>query len=192
MPKAGQVITNEEAARLLLAFDLQQPWSCHQSYRLFDELHSEIFGRPEVTASRIAALYVAHRSVLDSLPLLKSQLAANYRLMQYFLLYLLRQSLDVDSQGRRFVESAGDILEEIGSDKLLIAMKNIVADLIVDLNAEVADREELKNPFDHKRELKSPTAVRAMAKQLIPSYEKAIRRNRATSFTVELAGAKGK
>lgn len=189
-PQSGQVITNEEAARLLLAFDLQQPWSCHQSYRLFDELHSDIFGRPEVTASRIAALYVVQDAVRQSLPLLKNQLAANYRLTEYFLLYLLRQALDVDGEGKRFIEGAGITLDAIGPENLSIAMKNIVADLIVDLNAEVAEREEAKNPFDHKRELKSPTAVRALAKQLIPSYEKAIRRSRATSFTAELVKLK--
>ncbi|MDH3460085.1 MAG: AIPR family protein [Burkholderiaceae bacterium] len=185
--KASSVITNEEAARLLLAFDLQLPWSCHQSYRFFDELHSDIFGRPEVTASRIIALWGCHEAVLKSLPRLKNQLATNYRLTQFFLLYLLRQALDVDADGRRFVENAGEFLDRIGSDKLRAAMENIVSDLVVDLNAEVAEREEAKNPFDYKRELKSPSAVRAISKQLIPSYEKAIRRDRATSFTAELA-----
>lgn len=183
------VITNEAAARLLLAFDLQQPWSCHQSYRLFDELHSEIFGRPEVSASRIVALHVCHEAVVGSLPRLKNQLAANYGLTQFFLLYLLRQALDVDGEGRRFVEKAGEVFDQIGPDKLRVAMQNIVFDLIIDLNAEVSEREEAKTPFDHKRELKSPSAVKLMSRQLIPSYEKAIRRDRATSFTVELAKA---
>lgn len=187
--RAESVITNEEAARLLLAFDLQQPWSCHQSYRLFDELHSEIFGRPEVTASRIAALYFAHEAVICALPLLKNKLVASYRLTQYFLLYLLRQALEVDEEGKKFVENAGAVLDKIGSQKLFDAIQNIMSDLIVDLNAEIAERDEANNPFDYKRELKSPTAVRTLAKQLIPSYEKAIRRNRATSFSAEIAKA---
>jgi AIPR protein len=188
-PKDGELITNEEAARLLLAFDLQQPWSCHQSYRLFDELHSDIFGRPEVTAGRICALHVAHSAVRQSLPQLKSQLAANYRLMEYFLLYLLRQALDVDEHGKKFIEQAGQTLDQIGPESLYSAMHHIVSDLIVDLNAETDERAVAGNPFDHKRELKSPTAVRAIAKQIIPSYEKAIRRDRATSFSSELAKA---
>ena len=40
------VIDNDEAGRLLLAFDRRQPWSCHQTYRILNELHSEIFARP--------------------------------------------------------------------------------------------------------------------------------------------------
>ena len=55
---AQHEITNEEAAKQLLAFDLQQTWSCHQSYKLFDELHGEVFGRKEVTAWRIATLSI--------------------------------------------------------------------------------------------------------------------------------------
>jgi hypothetical protein len=180
------VITNEEAARLLLAFDLQQPWSCHQSYRLFDELHSEIFGRPEVTASRIAALHVLHRAVLVKLSSLKNQLAANYSLTQYFLLYILRQALEVDSEGALFIQRPDDILDRVGSKQLQGIIENIVGDLIVDLNAELDERVAANNAFDHKRELKSPTAVRSLAKEILPSYEKAIRRDRATSFSAEL------
>ncbi len=32
--QAATVIENDEAGRLLLAFDLRQPWSCHQTYKI--------------------------------------------------------------------------------------------------------------------------------------------------------------
>jgi len=50
------IITNEEAGRLLLAYDLNEPQSCHQVYKLFDEKYSEIFARPAVSARRIVLL----------------------------------------------------------------------------------------------------------------------------------------
>lgn len=31
------IVSNEEAGRLLLAFDLAQPYSCHQTYKVFDD-----------------------------------------------------------------------------------------------------------------------------------------------------------
>ena len=46
----GEPISNEDAGRLLLAFDIQEPWSCHQIYKVFDEKYTEIFGRPAVNA----------------------------------------------------------------------------------------------------------------------------------------------
>jgi hypothetical protein len=58
-------------------------------------------------------------------------------------------------------------------------------DLIVDLNAELADREEAGSPFDHKRELKSANAVRALRGEVQPSYQKAVSRQRASPFSEE-------
>jgi hypothetical protein len=78
------------------------------------------------------------------------------------------------------------VVAAIGLEELGNIARKIMSDLVVDLNAELDERESAGNPFDYKRELKSPTAVRALAKQIIPSYEKAIRRNRATSFSGEL------
>ncbi len=40
-----KVIENDVMARILLAFDLGEPYSCHQHYRLFEDLHARIFGR---------------------------------------------------------------------------------------------------------------------------------------------------
>ena len=42
--KGKSLLSNEYAGLILLAMDLAQPWSCHQKYKVMDELHSEIFG----------------------------------------------------------------------------------------------------------------------------------------------------
>lgn len=179
-------ITNEDAAKQLLAFDLQQPWSCHLSYKLFDELHGEIFGRKEVTAWRIATLSVIFDAVRSVLPNISNKLVGSYTLTRYFLLYLLRQALQVDEQGRHFAREPELVSKEIGFEKMQALMKRVLDDLVVDLNAEIAEREEAGNPLDYKRELKSQSAVRALAKEIIPSYEKSIKRKRATAFGDEL------
>ena len=51
-----QIISNEDAGRELLAFDLNEPYSCHQIYRVFDDKYAQIFGRKEVTFGRIIFL----------------------------------------------------------------------------------------------------------------------------------------
>ena len=63
--------------------------------------------------------------------------------------------------------------------------KAILGDLVVDLNAELQEKAETGAPFDYKRELKSPTAVKAVAQQIVPMYEKALRRGRVSSFSEE-------
>jgi hypothetical protein len=100
------VITNEDAAKVLLAFDLEQPWACHQSYRLFDDLHSDIFGRPEVSAERIVGLIAVRDAVATSLENLDNQLAAYYSVTPYFVMYLVNRPCSLI----RWVKSSARIL----------------------------------------------------------------------------------
>ena len=181
-----RVITNELAAKVLLAFDLEQPWSCHQSYRYFDDLHAAIFGRPEVTASRIAALVAVYEAVESGLADLNRPLVANYSVTPFFVLYLTRAALQCDEEGKSFCQDPTPVFDEFGFAGVTDLVRPIVDDLVVDFNAELDDREQQGNSLDHKRELKSATAVRALRTQIIPSYQKAIKRKRATSFGVEL------
>jgi hypothetical protein len=186
------LITNELAARILLAFDLGQPYSCHQSYRYFDDLHSDIFNRPEVDASRIVALRALYEAVREGLEGLEPALVAKYSVTPFFMLHLLHTAMMLDPLGSDFCRDPRRFLDEIGFDGIKTVARPIVDDLVVDLNAEIAERSQSNRPFDHKRELKSVNAVKNLQAEVIPSYEKAIRRNRASSFSDEyerLAGS---
>ncbi len=184
---AERSITNEEAARALLAFDLQQPWSCHQAYRYFDDLHSDIFGRPSATAARIVAIVAVRDAVFEALGDLKNRLAARYSVTPYFLMYLVRNALELDVVGRDFIASPDRFVAERGPEGVKSAVLPIARDLVVDLNASLDERADEGKPFDHKRELKSATAVRSLRTDIIPSYEKALKRGRTTSFADEWA-----
>ena len=184
--EALQTIDNDEAGRLLLAFDLKQPWTCHQSYKLFDELHANIFARPEVNADRIIAIADIHSCVMNSLTDIEFRLLGTYRLTQYFLLYLIRQALDLDEDGKKFCADPYHFTREAdGRSRLRNCAKHILRDIIIDLNAEVKEREEASNPLDYKRELKSPSPVRELTRNIIPQYQKAVKRGRASSFGKE-------
>lgn len=47
--ETGNII-NEEAGRLMMAYDLKEPWSCHQIHKVFDEKCAEVSGHPLVDA----------------------------------------------------------------------------------------------------------------------------------------------
>lgn len=179
----GVTIDNDEAGRLLLAFDLKEPWTCHQSYKILDELHGGIYARPEVTADRIYAVHLIEESVVSNVDGLEDKLFSTYRLTRYFLLYLIRLALEGDKIGRIFCEDPGKFLRDPdGAARIISAFSAVVRDLIIDLNAEIRDRKESNQVFDFKRELKSPNAVRELAKSIIPQYQKAVTRDRAMSF----------
>ncbi|WP_419162367.1 AIPR family protein [Candidatus Palauibacter sp.] len=182
----SDVLTNEDAARILLAFDVKQPWSCHQSYKLFDELYGDIFARPEVTADRLVSLQQAHRAVLDVLPNITLEVMAKYRLLQFILLYLLRIALETDETGRAFCQRPSEFISEPnGASKLRRSFGRVLDDLVIDFNAEMEERERSDHPFDYKRELKSPQSVRSLQRGILTSYQKAVARGRATGFGEE-------
>jgi len=181
-----ETIDNEDAARVLLAFDLREPWTCHQTYKLFDALHSDLFARPEVNAERIYVLSQLYDVVTETLPKLEHKLMALYRLTKYFLLFLLRGVLDLDDIGTQFCQNPGAFLNRTnGKARIRNCAARVMKDLIIDLNAELRDRAKQGDPIDYKRELKSPRAVRALEKAIAPQYQKAVSRDRATSFGQE-------
>jgi len=179
-----EIIDNELAARMLLAFDLEEPWTSHQTYKLFDELHSKIFARPEVDANRIVALFDIYRVVEDELNEVDNELLAKYTLTKFFLVYLIREALNGDPTGQSFVANPRSfVLPDRKREILRRAVAGVLRDLIVDLNGEVQEREDAGTPFDFKRDLKSESAVRGLARQILGPYTKAIKRDRAPSFT---------
>ncbi|MCJ7817553.1 MAG: AIPR family protein [Candidatus Thorarchaeota archaeon] len=183
---SSEIIDNEEAAREILAFDLQEPWTCHQTYKHFDELHAEIFARPDVTAKRIYVLNLLYNLVTDTLPKIDNKEMAGYRLTRYFLLYLLRRALDHNDIGKQFSRKPEEFLvSKDGKNRIIDCAARVLDDIIIDLNAELRDREEQQNPIDYKRELKSPRPIKILERAIIPQYQKAVSRGRATSFGQE-------
>ena len=177
-------IDNQLAGRIMLAFDLKEPWSCHQTYRLFDDSHGQIFGRPEVDANRVFALHELFEIVGKSLAKIDNRLMATYSLTRYFFIYLVREALEADSTGVRFIRNPESFIATPAKIKhLLKCLSSICSDIAIDLNAEIKSREEEGNPIDYKRELKSPVKARALAKSIIPQYKKALERKRVASFS---------
>ena len=185
---ANEVIENDEAGRLLLAFDLRQPWVCHQSYKILDELHAEIFARPEVNSHRVVAMVDLLTATMVVSANIENRLIGTYRLTRYCLMYLLREALETDDEGRKFCRDPSLFLSvPNGRERLRMAIEPVLGDLVIDFNAELRERDEAGNPFDYKREFKSANPVRDLSRVIIPQYQKAVQRKRATSFGTEWA-----
>jgi hypothetical protein len=191
---ADEVIENELAARMLLAFDLKEPWSCHQSYRLFDELHSDIFARPEVSGTRIVNEYNVYQTVLGKLELLENNLFARYTLTRFLVLYLLREVLETDELGKTYcLDPSGFINSPKKRTRLKECIDKISKVVVRLLNGEVKRRDaDAKAPFDFKRELKSPNSVRDIRSTIVSQYQIAVDGKLAPTFSVEWKKLKAK
>jgi len=173
-----EVINNESAGLILLAMDLAQPWSCHQKYKVMDDLHSDIFGRPDVTGARVIGYWRAFQAVVKALDAIDDKHFAYYNLTKYFLAYAVVILIRTESDGVTMLNNMRGIL----SADRMVEFTNIIDDLArslaLDLNAEIVDDEE----FDYKNELKSPNWCRKISAKLVAQYKKDVVRKRASSI----------
>lgn len=177
--EGATVITNEEAGRLLLAFDLSEPESCHQVYKLFDEKYSDIFARPAVNAWRIVLLHLIMCRIQKALEDIEYRPLAKYGLTRFFLLSVVNSLMNDDEVAQEFARNPRRVFEERKVDTLCRAVEVILRAVIIDLNYEVDD---LGEKFDYKSDLKSPSKTRELEGKLLRSYEKDIARKKAPAL----------
>lgn len=178
------IIDNQDAARALLAFDLRQPWTCHQTYKLFDELHGDIFARPHVNASRIVSRMDVFHACAEAVSNLQNDLMAHYTLTKYFLMDMVAGALESDDHGKEFLEDPTPFVATPDlREKLRTALHTVLDALLVDLNFQVASQEADGAYFDFKRVLKSPVAARELSNKALTVYGMAAKTNRIASFS---------
>lgn len=183
LPTTGEAISNEEAGLYLMAFDLKEPWATHRKYQVFDEKHSDLFGRPEVTADRIVMCHLIRKVIDASLDDINNELFGKYALTRYFILYIVRNILENDEVGKQMlINPESFVRQSTHSEKFLSCMNTIVQDVVVDTNAEV---DEYGEDFDYRGQLRSTEWVKENSKKILSSYLKLVQRNRIKSLKDE-------
>lgn len=183
--ETGNVIINEEAGRLLMAYDLREPWACHQIYKVFDEKYAEVFGRPVVDAWRIILLSKMMAKIEESLPTIGFPPIERYRLTRYFLLYAISQLLEEDGAAKDLLSNPSALLSE--GERLarfLNTIRTVAARYCVDLREEFAAAAEAP---DYKSVLKSPIQVQEMEGRFRKSYLYDVARDRESLPSAEFA-----
>lgn len=174
-----QVVTNELAARLLLAFDLNEPYSCHQIYKLFDDKYADIFGRPEVSAARIVFLLKVYEQIKDRIHEIGHHQMAGYALTNFFVLNVLRHVMEMSDRSYALVRDRTKMATAAERDAVLGSVPGVLGELLVDLKYEIGEKGA---NLDYKSDLKSPEEVRKLRNSLVSSYEKEMKKGKATSF----------
>ena len=176
-PNGRTTITNDEVGRALLAFDLYEPWSAHQVYKVFDEKYAEIFGRPEIDAHRIVLARLLSAAVGEALSGLKNKPMASYALTRYFLLYVLGNVLRANTVAREYVRNPSKLtLPQL--EGFVAQCGELLKTMVVDLGFEASTSSD----FDYKSVLKSSVQASDLASRILASYEKDVARGKADSF----------
>ena len=179
----GKVISNEDAGRMLLTFDLNEPWNSHQKSQIFDEFYSKIFGRPEVNAQRIILVFEILSIVEEQLNQIEHKQYAYYSATKYFLLYVISKIMQEDEIGKAIFKNKLNITS---NDKDLNEFKRIISDIlrnniIVDLNYFL--REERNSAFDYKKLSKNTAELQGLSTELLKDYEKDLKRAKVNSIS---------
>ena len=174
-----QVLTNELAARLLLAFDLNEPYSCHQIYKLFDDKYADIFGRPEVSAARIVFLLKVYEEIKERIHEIGHKQMAGYALTTFFVLNVMRHVMEMSKRSYDLIRDRARMADANERDAVLAEVPGVLGELLVDLKYEIGEKGE---NLDYKSDLKSPEEVRKLRNNLVSSYEKEMKKGKATTF----------
>jgi len=117
------------------------------------------------------------------LPKLDNSLFAKYILTRYMLLYCVRNILakdelwgDLQNKPEQFVRTPA------ARTKFRAAVDNIVGDLIVDVNAEIAG---LGEDFDYRGKLRDSVWVKDLAKIVVGDHVKLVARGKIPSFKAD-------
>jgi hypothetical protein len=165
---------------LLLGFDLDEPHSTHQIYKLFEDKFSEIFGRPEVSAARIVFLHDLFINVSERMSEIEHPQVAGYALTKFFVLNVMRKIMEMSDRSYALVTQRSQMAIAGERAAVLASVPAVLGDLLVDLKYEIEERGEA---FDYKSDLKSPEEVRKLRASLLSSYEKEMKKGKAALFT---------
>ena len=178
-PSGKVLITNELAGRLIMSFDLEEPHSSHQIYKVFDEKYADIFGRPEVTASRIVFLYELSQLVSKHIGELGNSQMAGYALTRFFVLNVLRHIMEKFPESAAIITSKDLLNSSQNRAFLLGCTPAVLSELIIDFSYEI---KEEGDALDYKSDLKSPERVRNWRNRLLSSFDKEVKKGKASRY----------
>jgi hypothetical protein len=181
---SSKVIENDEMARVILAFDLKEPQSSHQIWKLFDELHGRIFGRKEVNADRVVALWEIRKVVLDELSKMDNRPFASYSQTPFLVLYLLRELLETrESGGMSLCRDQSMFVSKLnGRARLAHSIGPTVKCVVNNLGAYL---QQHGPAFDYKKDLKSGAKTKEISAQVTAFYRQCLASKYVRPFNQE-------
>lgn len=173
-------ISNELAGLYLMAFDLKQPWATHRKYQIFEDLHTDLFGRPAVCADRIVLCHIIASRIESAQEKISNTLFAKYVLTKFFLLYVLRLIFESDSTAGQVLSSPKAYVRDAPTRvRLANCIDKLLSEVITDLNAEI---DQLGENFDYRGKLRDENWCKNLAHEIAATHKKLVDRGRLDAF----------
>lgn len=178
--KGLESISNEQAGLYLMSFDLKTPWATHRKYQIFEDLHTDLFGRPIVTADRIVLCHILASRIEAIQGEISNTLFAKYVLTKFFLIYVLRLIFESDTTAKLLLSNPQEYVRDSEVRKRLsICVGKLLSEVVTDLNAEI---DQLGKDFDYRGKLRDERWCKELAHEIAATHKKLVDRERLDSF----------
>lgn len=178
------VLDNTTAAQLLMAAYLREPWNSVRKVRLFDQDYHRIFKR-DITAHHLYLLLHMDRLVVAHRSKLLPELQASFASVRLTLVYLLAHALALLPPGDELLAHPErwlpDRLAEV-QDQL----RELLEDIVGDLNYYVGDKVEEDSLFDPKVVFKSKSGITPVERDVARTVLKARKKDPEYGFHLAL------
>jgi hypothetical protein len=166
---AGEVLSNENAAQMIMAVYLGEPWNAVRKVRLFDADYHRIFNR-SLDANKLYLIHVLIKAVEGARDKLRADLASSFASVRFTLAFLLAKVLLETEQGVALLETPERFLpDERGEvEKALTALAQEVAESTnTFVENEETEAEEKGETYDPKVAFKSRSGVQRIEQEVI-------------------------
>jgi hypothetical protein len=186
---AAEVLANENAAQMIMATYLGEPWNAVRKVRLFDEDYRRIFNR-SINAYKLYLLYLLMNAVESARGRLRADLASSFSSIRFTLAFLLAQTLRETEQGRELLDNPQRFLPDQRADveQSLNALASEVADSInAFVQSEQTEADDRGTVYDAKVAFKSRGGVQAVEQEVLRLGRRLAQRDESFFFQVDPA-----
>lgn len=183
-PNAVKIISNEEAGLNIMAFDLEEPWGTHRTYRVFDDKFNDIFARPDVTAYKILFLDIIMDVIKSKIGDIENKLVSKYGITRFMLLYFLKKILASEEFGQVMINNPEKFIkEELMLNKLKLFVSYLLNTIIIEFNAIInesdnSDSRDQLIEFPYREKLRDRDYVKKVSTEIITQRKKDINRKK--------------
>ena len=187
-PPGVDVLENQDAAQLIMAIWLNEPWAAVRKLKLFDEEYRRIFGRT-IDAHKLFLARQIDQLIDDRRAALRPNLSASFASVRFTIAYLTAAVARENDHGTQLFDNPGRWLPDKDTE-VVDQLAGLMDHVVTELNNFADDRDEARQQdpgapiFDTKIAFKSQTSIRQMEHQIMALTRALARRIDDFLFTV--------
>jgi AIPR protein len=183
---ATRILDNMDAAQLIMAAYLKEPWSAVRKVRLFDQDFRRIFSRA-ITPHRLYLLQLMDSVISKGRASLRADLSSSFASIRFTLVYLLAQVLRESPSGEGLLDHPEAWLPVL-ENETVVALGLLVEDVIESVNFHIQEEEEERGPeYDPKVVFKSRAGVVRLENDVLRQSRRQAKRSPGYFFGVASA-----